>query len=352
MRIVPPTGPDRSVPHRQESLKLMPFDPLSADAVSHHAPARAALAGNPSDGYDGRVVATVITQMSATVTVAPSDTFRVGDTTFATTDNLPPYDQTGDAALFVASIAIAARRWQVTPCTIQWTTTIPRSVGLSGSSALVIATLKALAEHDQQQLDPQQLPSMALAAEKLLGITAGLQDRVVQTFGGLQDMTFPRRPARGEAAFTQRLLSPRRELELAVLYDTSAAEPSQVFHGELRQRYDDGDQSVRTAMRSLARAAETASRAVEAGDLRALGVAMNESYDLRAGMSDLSPSHVRLIELVRSCGLAANYAGSGGSVVALITSTAGRDRLAALADQQKLGLHRWTVPPSRPASFG
>lgn len=342
MRVVPPLGPDRSSPHRQESPKLMPFETNWVATV----PARAALAGNPSDGYGGRVVATVIPQMEATVSVRPSSGFRVGEASFVTTDHLPPFDVADDAALFLASMEIAARQWTVAPCTLEWQTSIPRSIGLSGSSALVIATLRALAEANQQVIEPHRLPQMALAAEKLLGITAGLQDRVVQTYGGIQDMTFPSRSGssrREDPGFTQQTLAPRRELDLAILYDTSASEPSQVFHGELRDRYDDGDQSVRRAMRELALAAETAARSIATGDLKQLGVAMNESFDLRAGMSDLSPSHVRLIELVRSCGLPANYAGSGGAVVALLSSNKGADRLAALAQREGLGLSRWTA---------
>ncbi len=307
-------------------------------------PARVALAGNPSDGYGGRVVATVVPHLEASVSVEHGTSFQVDGLEFATIDDLAANDNladTGDAALFLASLVVAARRWPVSPCSVRWATSIPRSVGLSGSSALVIATLQTLAAANEQTIEPAQMPQMALAVEKLLGITAGLQDRVVQTFGGIQGMTFARRNER--PPFTTRTLQPRRDLDLVVLYDTAAAEPSQTYHGELRQRYDGGDRDVQNAMRALARMADTAERSIETGDLKQLGLAMNESYDLRASISDLSPSHARLIDLARSCGLAANYAGSGGAIVGLAATVAAGDQLASAAVREHLGFHRWKV---------
>ncbi len=50
----------------------------------------------------------------------------------------------------------------------------------------MIAALRALGELFGDEIADQDLPSVALAAERNeLGITAGLGDRVVQTYGGL-----------------------------------------------------------------------------------------------------------------------------------------------------------------------
>ena len=58
-------------------------------------------------------------------------------------------------------------------------TTIPRSVGLAGSSAIVIAALRAAGV----DLEPPEVAELALAIERDdLGIAAGLQDRAVQAF--------------------------------------------------------------------------------------------------------------------------------------------------------------------------
>lgn len=69
-------------------------------------------------------------------------------------------------------------------------------VGLSGSSAIVVATFRALMEYYQVSLSdialtPGELAQVILDVERSeLGISAGLQDRVVQSVGGLVHMDF------------------------------------------------------------------------------------------------------------------------------------------------------------------
>ena len=67
--------------------------------------------------------------------------------------------------------------------TLSYDTTIPRQAGLSGSSAICCAALNCLLRHYNVHDDVcpiQQRPNIVLEAEKKLGITAGLQDRVIQ----------------------------------------------------------------------------------------------------------------------------------------------------------------------------
>ena len=54
--------------------------------------------------------------------------------------------------------------------------------GLSGSSAIACAALNCLLRHYgvEGAVPPPQRPQLVLSAEQDLGITAGLQDRVVQ----------------------------------------------------------------------------------------------------------------------------------------------------------------------------
>ena len=66
-------------------------------------------------------------------------------------------------------------------------TNIPRMVGLSGSSAIITAAFRALLRFyrlsitDDLKIDEASLPQVILDVEmKELGITAGLQDRVIQ----------------------------------------------------------------------------------------------------------------------------------------------------------------------------
>jgi hypothetical protein len=42
---------------------------------------------------------------------------------------------------------------------------------------------------------------------------------------------------------------------------------------------------------------------------------MDGNFDVRASICTLDPRNVKMVHLARSLGLAANYAGSGGSIV-------------------------------------
>ena len=76
---------------------------------------------------------------------------------------------------------------------LSYETCIPRQSGLSGSSAIVLATLWCLLDIHGLGEDARathDMPYVALQAEQSLGITAGLQDRLIQTYGGCLLMDF------------------------------------------------------------------------------------------------------------------------------------------------------------------
>lgn len=59
--------------------------------------------------------------------------------------------------------------------------------GLSGSSGIVCAALNCFLDFYKVRhlIRVEERPNLILAAEKELGIVAGLQDRVAQVYGGL-----------------------------------------------------------------------------------------------------------------------------------------------------------------------
>ena len=74
---------------------------------------------------------------------------------------------------------------------VRYSTTIPRAVGMAGSSAIIVATLRGLMEFYEVEIPLHVQPSLALSVETMeLGIAAGLQDRVVQIYEGLVAMNF------------------------------------------------------------------------------------------------------------------------------------------------------------------
>jgi glucuronokinase len=262
-------------------------------------PARAALAGNPSDGYGGAVVAVPIPDLAAFASAEPAERFSV---------------QAADAdlnrLLGETARGFADAIGRPGPVTLSATTTIPRSVGLAGSSALIIGALRVLGATIDHRFDPLELAELALAIEReRLGVEAGLQDRLVQTVGQLVSMTFD------PVGFER--LEPPGDIPLFVAWSTSAGETSDTVHRSLRRRFDGGDPHVVASMRGLAEQAATAATAIIHGDHAALADAMNRTFEIRSMMIDVDPATRRLIDLAVDAGAAANSAGSGGSIVGL-----------------------------------
>jgi glucuronokinase len=252
------------------------------------ASARAALAGNPSDGYGGAVLAVCVPRLAARAEATPA------------TDPLsdPP------SALVDATIARFGRG----PCAVRWATTVPREVGLGGSSAIVTATVRALCALHGHALAPDELAEMVLAVEvEDLGIAAGPQDRYAQAHEGLVLMDFAGARPRVER------MDPALLPALYVAWRSGAAEASHAVHGGLRERGD--EPRVRAGMQRLAGHARAAAQALRGGDHAAFAAALDASFDERAALLDLDPRHEAMVHAARDAGASANYAGSGGAIV-------------------------------------
>ena len=310
-------------------------------------PARAALAGNPSDGYGGAVVAVPIPELAAPVRLTASERFEIGDEAhgFDSLDEListVDRDGFGDEirSLVLAAIRSVVRLTDVRPppCRIDVTTTIPRSVGLAGSSAIVVGAIEALARSASVDGRPPAEPlhsrrAVAVVAHAAevdeLGIAAGLQDRLVQSHRQPVLMDFD--VTITDAALGRRCgrTTPLPSVpgDLVVGWRATASAASGTVHGGLRSRADDED--LVHAMTDLGQIARSAADAMRRRDLGDLSRAMDRTFDVRRSLIDLDPSHVEMIEAVRSAGGHANYTGSGGAVVALGPSgTADRWRAA------------------------
>jgi glucuronokinase len=265
--------------------------------------ARVALAGNPSDGYGGAVLAVTIPSLSARAVARRAATLTV----------TPPN----------ALVQATARRLGTTAA-IEWSTTVPESVGLGGSSAIVIATARALCGLEGRSLQPARLAELALAVEvEDLGIAAGLQDRVAQAYGGLTFMEFATHPPRYEP------LDPGLLPPLVVAWLPHAAATSGPVHHSLRRRFEGGDPEIATALRELAGCARKAQRALVAGDRSAFASCVDGSFDARLRMLKLDGRHKAMIWAARRRGASANYTGSGGAIVAVCEDERHRDEVRA-----------------------
>jgi glucuronokinase len=286
--------------------------------------ARAALAGNPSDGYGGATLAVVVRDFHAEVEAVP-----------ASEPLLAP-----ESALVRATAARFERELcpGAPPAAITLRTSVPRAVGLGGSSAIVIATARALCELHSLTVPPDELAAFALAVEtEDLGIAAGLQDRVAQVYGGLTFMDF--------RAGVYEPLDPALLPPLFVAWNAEAAGDSGVTHGELRARFEQGEPAVLAALADLAELARAARSALLARDASAFARCVDGSFDARRRMLTLDERHAAMIELARELGASANYTGSGGAIVGCCPDEA--ERATVIAALKRAG-HRAIAPDVAP----
>ena len=171
-----------------------------------------------------------------------------------------------------------------------------------------------------------ELADLALAVEvDELGIAAGLQDRVAQAYGGLTFMDFARqRPARTATSGSTRRCCRRCWWPGA---RTAAVTPeTSTRRSETARRRRAG---VVEALPELARwPALPAPRCWPATAPSSPAASMAASTRASA-MLELDPRHVAMIECARACGAAANYAGSGGAIVAVCAHGAHHSRVDA-----------------------
>jgi hypothetical protein len=171
--------------------------------ITQHAFARAGLVGNPSDGYFGKTISFVIRNFRATVSLWESPYFEIVPThgDLARFDSVRGflrdqklYGYYGGVRLMKAAIKRFhdyCRQNDIDlpddkSFTISYQSDIPRLVGLAGSSAIIVATMRALTQFYSVDVPKHYLPTLVLSCERdELGISAGLQDRVIQVYEGM-----------------------------------------------------------------------------------------------------------------------------------------------------------------------
>jgi len=202
--------------------------------------------------------------------------------------------------------------------TLEFETDIPRLVGLSGSSAIIVATIRALMKFYEYEIPLHLLPAIVQSVEKdELNIACGLQDRVIQTYEGIVYMDFDRRLIEGRGYGEYVPLAPPKLPPLYVAYDPERAEISDIPHRNLRELYNRGDSTVVSAMQKYRELTDKGRDALMAGDWTALGEAMNANFDLRRTIMPIAPENLRMVEAARATGASAKFAGSGGAIVGL-----------------------------------
>jgi len=293
---------------------------------------RVGLVGNPSDGYFGKTISftfsnfysEVVLYESPEIEILPSEKDR---SRFESISELHRdvvlHGYYGGVRLLKATIKrfydyclenhieLTEKRF-----TIRYYSTIPHGVGLAGSSAIITACLRALMAFYGVTIPKYIQANLVLSAEvDELKITAGLQDRVIQVYEGAVYMDFSKKIMDRQGYGQYRQLDVKKLPAMYVAYHGDLSEPTEVFHNNIRDRFERGDRQVVAAMRYWAQLTDKVEQCLADSRGDEIGELLNTNFDRRRKIYRISEGNIRMVEAARSVGASAKFTGSGGAIV-------------------------------------
>lgn len=293
---------------------------------------RVGLIGNPSDGYFGKTISFTFQNFCAEAVLYESPELEIlpaekDHSRFANLRELVRdvelHGYYGGIRLLKATVKRFSDycrdngiELQDANFTIRYNSNIPHSVGLAGSSAIITAGLRALMKFYGVSIPKPIQAALILSAETdELGIAAGLQDRVIQVYEGLVYMDFSRALMESQGYGNYEELDTGLLPNVYVAYHDSLSEPTEVFHNDIRGRFNRGDKDVIEAMRFWADLTDQARQALLSKDADTLSRLINANFDKRREIYQISKENVQMVDAARSVGASAKFTGSGGAIV-------------------------------------
>ncbi len=271
--------------------------------ITASAPGRCGIAGNPSDIYGGKV-------LSCSLPARATCRLTVGG------EGLPE-----DLTLWKAATA----RYPLDGVRVEWSSDVPRSSGLAGSTALLAATLACILKARGEAPDELQTPAFAELVRDIerneAGVMCGYQDAYMVVHGGLRLMNFAgKHPVNPGPDATLEDIG-RFGPQLPFLLITTGVERlSGSVHGPMADRWLAGDREVVETMLHLAKLPEIAAGALMSRDYPVLAEVMTDNQARIAALGGSGDAIDSLISDCLDCGaMSAKLAGAGmgGTVLAL-----------------------------------
>jgi glucuronokinase len=300
---------------------------------------RAGLIGNPSDGYFGKTIAFTFSNFHAEVILYQTPELEILPNARDHSRFMNIHDLHRDVRRHgyyggIRLLKAAVKRFydychdshiqlDDRNFTIRYSTNIPAQVGLAGSSAIITACMRALMSFYQVRIQKPVLAGLVLSVETgELGIPAGLQDRVTQAYEGMVYMDF------NKSLMERQGYGHYEEMDLALLppvyiaYRAELAEGTEVFHNNIRARWEHQDPDVIAAMDQWAGYTTQVRELLLNHQGDRIGPLLNANFDLRRKIYNISASNIQMVETARSVGASAKFTGSGGAIVGAYTDDA------------------------------
>jgi len=327
---------------------------------------RVGLIGNPSDGYFGKTIAFAFSNFSAGIELWESPELellpsRRDHSVFhglgGLCDDVRFHGYYGGFRLLKATVKCFADYVQERGIqidnrnfTLRYKSDIPSRVGMAGSSAIISACMRALMGFYNVSISRHTLANVVRSVENNeLGIPCGLQDRVAQAYQGLVYMDFSRELMEGRGYGNYEALDPGLLPPAYVAYREYLAEGTEVYHSDLRCRWNEGETEVLEAMRFWARITDEFRAALLRGDVPAMNQLINAGFDKRSELYDVGPGNLELIATARSTGASAAFAGSGGAICGFYADETMFDALVKAFESDGVRVIKPTIaPPTSP----
>jgi D-glycero-alpha-D-manno-heptose-7-phosphate kinase len=205
----------------------------------------------------------------------------------------------------------------------------PAGAGISGSSALMIATTAALARHTGRALTLEQIREIAQNVEaQLIKVPTGCQDYFPALYGGVSAIHLD-----PDGLHRETIAVSSAELEArAVLVYTGVPRQSGINNWEVFKAHIDGSRRVRRNFQKIVEIAQGMATALRAEDWEDVERLLREEWKLRKtnapGIS--TPFIDRLIRIARrNGGRAAKVCGAGGGgCVFFLVEAGARERVS------------------------
>jgi len=293
---------------------------------------RAALLGNPSDGYFGKTIAFLFKNFSANVVLYETPEIEilpahydsnVFDSISDLSEDVELYGYYGGIRLLKAAVKrfydycmTENIKIHEHNFTLRYSSDIPYRLGLAGSSAIITACFRALMEFYKVEIPLHFMANLVLSVEtEELGIGAGLQDRVAQAYEVPVFMDFDRDIMESRNYGIYEPVEKKHLQNLYIAYQNDLSEGSEVVHNDFRERYNFGVKEVVEAIDSWSEITIQGRKALETGDREKLNQLINQNFDLRRSVMNISSMNIEMVELARSAGASAKFTGSGGAII-------------------------------------
>jgi mevalonate kinase len=287
-----------------------------SNVATGYAVGKAILFGEHAVVYNRPAIAVPVAQVRAEATVAPAPPAAGGGITLLAHDLGTAYKLSGAAADDpLRAITEETLRFLDLDLnldlTISLRSTIPIARGLGSGAAISTAIVRALAAHFQRSLAPGQVSQLVYEVEKLYHGTPSGIDNTVIAFE--QPVYF----VRGQPPETFSVKIPFT----LVIADSGVPSPTKISVGDVRRAWQADPQRYERLFDEIGEIAGAGRRAVERGDIEAIGRLMDANQRLLQAIDVSSPELEALVAAARAAGaLGAKLSGGGrgGNMIALV----------------------------------